>query len=133
MRRSLSLLALGALTALAVGSAAALSVDGGTIQAGEDLSLTCDADGVHVTGWGLETTDNTVRNVKIGGISENCQLNDLFVNVTSGGAVIEQGSVVLGPTNTGTGVAQVNFTAPYPAPADITDIHVFIEGTASTP
>jgi len=133
MRRSLSLLALGALTALAVGSAAALSVDGGTIQAGEDLSLICDGDGVHVTGWGLETDDNTVRWVRIGGISDNCQLNELFVSVTSGGAAVEKGSVVLGPGHTGAGFAQINFTAPFPAPADITDLHVFIEGTASTP
>ena len=133
MRRSFSLIALGALTALAVGSAAALDVDGGAIQAGEDLTLTCDDDGVHVAGWGLEADDGLVYGVRIGGISDDCFGNALFVNVTDGaGGVIAQGGVQKPPGGTGitSATQSVSFSTAVDA-ALIEDIHVFIEGPAA--
>ncbi len=133
MRRLFAFLALGALTALAIGSAAALGVNGGTIQAGEDLDLTCDPDGVQVDGWGLESNTGLVNRVRIVGISDACQGNALFVKVTSNGSIIGSGSVdPLGSANTGGGgQVAVNFNPV--AAASITDIHVYIEGPAGAP
>ncbi len=132
MRRLFAFLALGALTALAIGSAAALGVDGGTIQAGEDLSLTCDPDGVQVLGWGLETDDGTVLNVRIGGIHADCVGNAIFVNITDGAAtVIAQGGVQKPPGGPGITGDQITIPLnPDPQAAAIEDIHVFIEGPA---
>lgn len=128
MRRSFSLIALGALTALAVGSAAALDVDGGAIQAGVDSELTCD-DGVAVAGWGFEESDGLVYNVRIGGISDACVDHSLFVTVISGGVSISGSIESLSATQTEGGVpgtATVSF-APQD-PADITELHIVIEG-----
>ena len=62
MMRLLSILAIVAVVmAAAYGSAATLGVSGGAIQAGADTSLYCDPD---VSGWGLETDDNTVRSFR---------------------------------------------------------------------
>ncbi|MEX2251140.1 MAG: hypothetical protein WD895_03600 [Acidimicrobiia bacterium] len=128
MRRMLALLAVGALSALAIGSAAALGVNGGAIQAGEDLTLTCDPDGVQVLGWGLETDDGKVYSVRIGGISDACQGNTLFVRVTDDGLTIASGSVdPLLAAHTGAGQVVVSIPGGYSA-AEINDIHVFIEG-----
>jgi hypothetical protein len=124
----MALIAVGALTALAVGSAAALQVNGGTIQAGIDTTLTCD-DVVDVKGWGFEQGTGLVHNVRIGGIAPACVGNSLFVTVTSGGSIF-QGSILELTANQvegGTpGTATVAFT-PRP-PEDITAIHIVIEG-----
>ena len=127
MRRSLSLLALAALAAVAVGSAAALPVNGGAIQAGIDSDLTCDADGVSVAGWGYEQDTGLVHSVRIGGISGDCVGNSLFVTVTSGGSSVTGSILVLAPTQVDPGTASVSFTPQNPA--DITALHVVIEGT----
>lgn len=129
MRRSLSLLALAALTALAVGSAAALGVDGGTIQAGVDGDLACDANGVHVSGWGLEADDGTVRSVSIGDIDASCFGSALFVRIFDGGDVlIGQGGVE--PVST----AEVSIPLPgQPQASAIESIHVFIEADGVVP
>ncbi|MDP9494836.1 MAG: hypothetical protein M3P87_06305 [Actinomycetota bacterium] len=132
MRRILALLAVGALSAAAIGSAAALGVNGGAIQAGEDLTLTCDTDGVQVLGWGLETDDGRVYSVRIGGIANACQTNALFVRVTDGGATVASGTVdPLLPAHTGAGQVVVSIPGGYPA-VDIDDLHVFIEGPAGS-
>jgi hypothetical protein len=122
MLRFLTIVAVvAALGASAFGAAAALDVDGGAIQAGEDLSLVCDGDGVQVLGWGLETDTGLVSFVRIGGIADNCFGNDLFVNITSNGTKVAGGSVII-DSNT----EVVGFT-PQAAEA-ITDLQVFIEG-----
>jgi hypothetical protein len=133
MRRILALLAVGALSALAIGSAAALGVNGGAIQAGEDLTLTCDNDGVQVLGWGLETDDGEVYSVRVGGIATACIGNALFVRVTDGGATVASGTVdPLLPAHTGpTGQVSVSIPGGYPA-VDIDDLHVFIEGPSGS-
>ncbi len=128
MRRLLAFLAVGALTALAIGSAAALGVNGGTIQAGVDADLTCD-DTIAVAGWGFESDTGLVHNVRIGGISAACVGHSLFVNVTAGGATYSGSIPVLSASQVDTGspgTATVSFT-PRP-PEDITAIHVVIEG-----
>jgi hypothetical protein len=128
MRRFSALLAVGVLSALAIGSAAALGVNGGAIQAGEDLSLICDPDGVQVLGWGLETDDGKVYTVRIGGIADACQGNALFVKVTDGGVPVASGSVdPLLAANTGAGQVVVSIPGGYAA-SEIDDLHVFIEG-----
>lgn len=128
MRRLLAFLAVGALTAMAIGSAAALGVNGGTIQAGVDSELTCD-DAIAVAGWGFEADTGLVYNVRIGGISAACAGHSLFVNVTAGGATYSGSIESLAATQVETGspgTATVAFT-PRP-PEDITAIHVVIEG-----
>ncbi len=125
MRRLLAFLAIGALTAFAIGSAAALGVNGGTIQAGVDASLTCD-DAIAVAGWGFEADTGLVHNVRIGGISSACVGHSLFVNVTAGGATYSGSIGVLSAAQVEPGTAIVPFT-PRP-PEDITAIHVVIEG-----
>ena len=132
MRRTFALLAVLALSALAVGSAAALGVNGGTIQAGEDLTLVCDPNGVQVLGWGLETDDGKVYSVRIGGIADACQGNALFVKVTDGGVTVASGTVdPLLATHTGAGQVTVPIPGGYPA-VDIDDLHVFIEGPSGS-
>jgi hypothetical protein len=128
MRRSFSLIAIGALTALAVGSAAALDVDGGAIQAGVDQTLSCDADGVFVAGWGLEADDGTVRSVRINGIDGACFGNALFVTVYDGsGALIGQGSA--DPIDA---VEESVALPTWPLASAIEQIHIFIEGSAGS-
>jgi hypothetical protein len=132
MRRILALLAVGALSALAIGSAAALGVNGGAIQAGEDLTLTCDNDGVQVLGWGLETDDGEVYSVRVGGIATACIGNAIFVRVTDGGVTVASGSVdPLTAAHTGAGQVTVSIPGGYSA-ALIDDLHVFIEGPSGS-
>jgi hypothetical protein len=128
MRRSFSLLAVGALTALAVGSAAALNVSGGTIQAGVDSELTCD-DAIAVAGWGFEENDGLVYNVRIGGISVACLGHSLFVTVTSAGSPLTGSipSLTAGQLEGGSpGTATISFTPQLPG--NITALSVVIEG-----
>jgi hypothetical protein len=112
---------------VAFASAAALIVNGGTIQAGEDLTLVCDADGVSVGGWGLETDTGLVEFVRITGISPACAGNELFANITGGGSELtEAGPVVIAGTT-----EILNFDTDVPA-VSIEDIHLFIEGPSGT-
>jgi len=127
MRRSLSLLALGALTALAVGSAAALSVDGGTIQAGSDAELECDPDGVQVTTWVLEADTGEVHSVRVGGIDAACFGSELIVRVRDGVGTIIGGGDVDPIDNALETVALPTL----PDPAAIEQIDVFIEGPSA--
>jgi hypothetical protein len=132
MRRFLALLAVVALSAVAIGSAAALGVNGGAIQAGEDVTLICDPNGVQVLGWGLETDDGKVYSVRIGGIADGCQGNALFVRVTDGGVTVASGTVdPLLASHTGAGQVTVSIPGGYPA-VDIDDLHVFIEGPSGS-
>ena len=69
-----------AVASLAFASASMLSVDGGTIQAGEDSTLYCDVDGVKAN-WSLETDTNTVSGVRISDIDAACEGAEMFVKV----------------------------------------------------
>jgi hypothetical protein len=124
-----------ALVAAVVGSAAAPTVEGGTIQAGSDTDLRCDTDGVAVDGWGLETDNGLVYFVRIHNISPACECCDIFVNITDGGVKVAGGSAHIpadgdaddnDPDADQVGV-KINFDPPVSA-EDITDIEVFIEG-----
>jgi hypothetical protein len=112
---------------VAFASAAALIVNGGTIQAGEDTTLACDTDGVAVAGWGLETDTGLVNNVRISGIATACFGADLFANIT-GGPAIELTEA--GPVTIDNVTETLAFDTPVSA-ASIQDIHLFIEGPSA--
>lgn len=124
MKKLLILALLVALVASAFASAALLDVEGGTIQAGLDASLVCDPNGVFVDGWGLETDDDLVYFVRIGGIEGSCFGNALFVRV------LDDANNVLA-TGTFDPIASSTVTVNFGVPADpelITTLNVWIEG-----
>lgn len=129
MKRLLAALIAGAAVfSLTFASAATLGVNGNVIQAGVDGDLRCDTDGVGA-GYGLETSDNSVRYVRIEGIADACIGADLFlkVNESTGDALgpfVIADNGASGDDNTVT----VHFTSPYPTPESLTSIHVWIEG-----
>ena len=128
MKRFLIALMAGTVVfSVAFASAAGLIVNGGTIQAGQDLDLVCDSDGVRVEGWGLETDDGMVSFVRIGNIWADCVGADLFARITGAGGVklTEAGPVTIDDT-----IEVLNFDTPVLASA-IEDIHVFIEGPSA--
>jgi hypothetical protein len=112
---------------VAFASAAGLIVNGGTIQAGQDLDLVCDSDGVRVEGWGLETDDGMVSFVRIGNIWADCIGADLLANITGAGGVE---LTEAGPVTIDDSIEILTFDTPVPAVA-IEDIHVFIEGPSA--
>jgi hypothetical protein len=81
-RLALALAAGAAVSTLAYASASALTVDGGTIQAGK-ATISCDTDGVEVH-WGLETDDNSVSYVKVTDIDAACTDATMFVKLNNG-------------------------------------------------
>jgi hypothetical protein len=118
------------------GAAATVSVNGGTIQAGEDTNLVC-TEQANVLGWGLETDDGLVYSVRIG-VNDDCVGNAIFVSITETGTEIASGSLDpipaggnCDPDPAGQVCVRIPFT-PQPA-EDITDIHIFIEGPGGTP
>jgi hypothetical protein len=122
MKRILAALMAGAAVfTIAFASAATLGVNGNTIQAGVDNDLRCDLDGVNAA-WGLETTDNTVRSVRIEDIDPACVGSDAFVKIN------EAAGDALGPVTITSTSATFRFTAPYPHPEDIGSLRVWIEG-----
>jgi len=124
MKRTLFALGVGVILTIIVAFAANLALDGGVIQVGSDNTLTCDTDGVQVAGWGLETDDNTVRWVRIGGISTDCVGDDMFVRVYD-----TTPSVIAGGSKTiASALETINFSAPYPSAAAIDKLTVWIEG-----
>jgi hypothetical protein len=120
MFRKIALFALiGILAVAAYGSAAALNVSGGTIQAGSDTDLTCTA-AVEVLGWGLEIDSNLVNSVRLG-IPSTCEGNALFVKINANPEV-EINPI---PTIPQEGL-RVGFSA-MPAEA-VTSVSIWIEG-----
>ncbi|MDP2660074.1 MAG: hypothetical protein Q8R28_05045 [Dehalococcoidia bacterium] len=123
-----------ALAGATFAAAAALPVEGGVIQAGEDVNLQCDPDGVNVDGWGLESDSGLVNFVRIWNINGACEGDDLFVNITQGGTTIAQGSATIpadgaaGDNQPLAGQIGVKVTFPAQNASAITDIEVFIEG-----
>lgn len=122
MKRLLTaLLAGAAVFSIAFASAATLGVNGNVIQAGVDGDLRCDPDGVNAN-WGLETSDNTVRYVKIVDIHPDCNGADLYLKVN------ESAGDAAGPIQIVNGEARYNFSSPYPSPESISSLRVWIEG-----
>jgi hypothetical protein len=117
-RLAVALAAGAAVSTLAFASASVLSVDGGTVQAGGDTTLSCDADGVKAN-WGLETDDNSVRSVRIDGIDASCVGSDLFVSINGAAA---KRVTIDAPSES------IAFTAPFPTPESINDLRIWIEG-----
>lgn len=128
MKRLLVALISGAAVfSIAFASAAALDVNGGTIQYGEDNQLTCTAS-ANVDGWGVETDNGMTSHVRIN-YDPDCAGNDMFVQITDDGTVVR--SVKKQPLD-GTGsTGNLSFAA-YPT-VDITDIHITIEGPSGDP
>ena len=124
-RLAVALVAGAAVSTLAYASASVLKVDGGTIQAGADSTLSCDADGVKAN-WGLETDDNSVQSVRISGISADCAGTEIFVAVN--GERVGKGTIPA-PTTAGEDVQfKVTFGEPFPTPESIENVKVWIEG-----
>ena len=117
-KRILIALAAGAAVATTgFASASVLGVDAGTIQYGSG-KVTCDGNGVDLN-YGLETEDNTVRNIRVVDIDPLCDGATLFMKVDWG--TVRQ-AVISG------GTANVVFPAPYLNPANINDVAIWIEG-----
>lgn len=127
------------------GSAALLQVEGGTIQAGADIDLECDDDGVQVDGWGLETSNGLVYYVRIVDIDNGCSSCDMFVNITDINHnklagwfkvhIPNDGAPGPGPTKDwDSDSGEVGVKIPFDPPilaVDIYDIEVFIEGSCN--
>ena len=96
IRMLLTLLFVGALAGGAYASAAALSIDGSSVQAGSDISLTCDVDSdvdltytVAFLGGEFKVTTVTVSGIS----SPECNGKFVTVQPTDGGAVLGAGGV----------------------------------------
>lgn len=120
-RLLLALIAGATVFTVAFASAATLNVNGNVIQAGVDGNVKCDTDGVN-TAYGLETSDNTVRYVRIEDIDAACDGADAFLKVN------EAAGDAMGPVTISDGQATFRFTSPYPTPESISSIRVWIEG-----
>jgi hypothetical protein len=129
VKRFLIALMAGAMVfAVAFAAAATLSVNGGTLQYGEDNLLTC-TESANVTGWGAEADDGLTYFVKIS-YDPACAGSDMFVRITDAThAVI--GTVSKALDNTGS-TGNLAFTTPLSTEA-IADIHILIEGPSGTP
>ncbi|MCC7354828.1 MAG: hypothetical protein IT330_13875 [Anaerolineae bacterium] len=88
MKRVLGLLAILAILVAAVyASAAALNVDGGTIQGGGDTTLYCDDDGINVVAYGLNTypVNEGVEYVTVNGVDDDCDGARIMGRIKTGG------------------------------------------------
>jgi hypothetical protein len=110
------------------GAAAALQVEGGAIQAGQDGNLACDTKGVTVVSYGYESDDATSRYARVTGINSNCAGHELFVDVFDGSTPLTGGSLELTTDNVGDGEVIVDWAQPVPA-RDINRVQVAIEAS----
>ncbi len=123
MKRFLIALVAGsAVFSIAFASAAALDVNGGTIQYGQDNALTCTASAT-VDGWGADADTGTTTYVRIN-YNPACAGNDMFVRITTNGTVVRAFSK--SPLDATGSTGNLPFAAL--ANVDITDIHILIEG-----
>lgn len=78
------------------GAAAALTVDGGAVQAGSAQGLQCDSDGVQVASYRIDAEPAAVSSgVRIVGINPGCGGERLFATVSNDGTVLGNGSTAL--------------------------------------
>jgi hypothetical protein len=103
-----ALLVSGTVFGAVYGAAASLTVNGGTIQQGTDLSLECQSDPIQVDSWGINSSDDALTGgkatfVQISGVDDAaCAGNRLMGRVEDG-----DGDLVgyLTTLNPGTGAA----------------------------
>lgn len=125
-----ALIAGTAVFSIAFAAAAALSVDGGVLQAGADDTLTC-TESVRVDGWVLETDDGNeaLKAVRIQGFGP-CGGNEVFVRLTDADGNFITGNLEPADGNPLSGAPdnEQRFNIPDPGvdPADVHDIHVWI-------
>lgn len=120
-RYAAALGAAGLVFAGVYGAAAALDVQGGTLQSGQSGSLACDPDGVKV-GFATENDDQTVRTVKVTEIADACNGSNLLATVLNkAGTAVGQGEAVIG-----NGAATVRLSGAVPI-RDADKIQVTIE------
>jgi hypothetical protein len=113
---------------VAFAAAATLSVNGGTIQYGEDNSLTCTAS-ANVNGWGADADTGQTTYVRIF-YDPLCAGNGMFVRITDDtGATVR--SVSKDPLDASGSTGNLTFAAI--DNEDIHDIHILIEGPGGTP
>lgn len=114
--------AFAALGALVLGSAAALTVNGGSVQAGSDVGLACDADGVDVAyGTSWNGTEFVIDDVTVSGIDAGCVGSALDVVLTDGGLEVGNGTIA----SIAAASETVTIGVP-PAAEDVDDVHVAI-------
>lgn len=120
-RIALALVVAAVLFGAVYASAAALNVDGGVIQHGEDDYLKC-TEALVVDGWGLETDDNTVRSVRFQELPDECNGAEAFVRIhlDGGGNVASHWTVT-------DGMHSISFS-PYLTPDEIIGVEAWIEG-----
>lgn len=130
MKRFLIALMAGAMVfAVAFAAAATLNVNGGTLQYGEDNSLTCTAS-ADVDAWGADADTGLTYYVRIT-YDPLCAGNSMFVRVTNASdAVIA--SVSKEPLDNTGSTGNLTFTTPLANEA-IHDIHILIEGPGGSP
>ena len=109
-----------AVASLAFASASTLTVNGAALQVGADDTLVCDSNGV-TANWGLETTDNSVRSVRVTDISSDCSGAEMFIKTN----LMDEAEMV---ELNGSGEATLRFDAPYPTPESINAVRIWIEG-----
>lgn len=125
MKRFIIALAVVAgLGSAAYGAAAALTVNGGTVQAGSDDSLTCDdaVDVSYTVVWNAAADRFDVSAVTVSGIAPACNNNNVSVELTD-----ENGDGIASASgNTGTtGSATLGVTSNVSA-RDVEGVHVTI-------
>lgn len=138
MRHRLVSLTAGAVTislfAGVLGSAAALAVGGGLIQAGADNDLKCDTNGVNVQyALSFVGTDHVISGVTVDGFNNNCIGKSVTVVLTDGGIGVGTATGVvqlLGPSNLRTTGPMV--VGPQPPASDVDDVHVLVVDDASS-
>ena len=128
-RLVVALIASSALFAAALGAAAQLPVDGGTIQAGSDATRVCDPDGVTVTyrlQFDVANVAIKIRAVAIKGIHPSCGGSTVVAVLTRGGAAAAITNSATVPTGAA-GDVTLELTAPVPPLAsDVENVHVVI-------
>jgi len=102
--------------------AASLNVSGGVTQAGSVASLTCDADGVTVEGYGVELDDLSGHFLKVSGIDAACEGYELAAQIQlTGGGKFNIVKVI----PAGGGTLSISFPSPVPL-ADIVGVNLVI-------
>jgi hypothetical protein len=121
-----ALMAGTAVFAITFAAAATLSVNGGTIQYGEDNTLTCTAS-ANVDGWGADADTGQTSFVRIT-YNPACAGNDMFIRITDGGTVVRSLTKTLDASGTTGNLAFAPINN-----VSITDIHILIEGPNGIP
>ena len=128
MKRLLAIGAVSVIGALSIASAAALTVNGGAVQAGQDNTLACDPNGVEIAYtlgvFAPAAPPNSgfpVTGVSVSDIHGDCVGKNIDVVLTKAdGSQIASGSILIG------GATQAVSTAPSVDAYLVEDVHVAI-------